>query len=551
MPDSPTPRPVDDRELRAASITRLLHLQATHQLTPGHIRTVADSFGRHPKTIRRWMANASHNDGRYTPRPRPRAILSPTMHTALARWCGNIAGAYHELRQEGYLGEKPISYATFHRTVCRELDAGHRAGLRGGEAARRRFDIHLQRPRGHRNEAWEGDHKQADVWVDVDGEPRKPWLTLFADCSSDAVCGLAITPHTPSREAVLVALRDAMLRGPEHGPFGGLPRQIRVDGGKDFLCRTVGQALGAFAVERVDLPPYHPELKGTIEAINGALVTMLFPRLPGYTRRPRANGSMATRLRPGDPLLTFEAFVAEVRTWIHWWNHEHTIRNLGNRTPHQVWQQDPTPIEDVDPAALHTYTLEAPGNTFTIDGNGVCWQNRHYFGPWMNGMVGTEVTVRYLPHHRHTVEVYDAATGRYLGSADLQGQASEEKRSEVRLTRQRSAARLRRVFKRAERDLAVRYAAVTVPARPRRTGAMTEDEADEELRRLRTPQADTPTPRKRPLPAPTTSWAQDPATPTPPCADQTSSSPPSRVRPLPAPSPSWRPPVHDTHEEHS
>jgi hypothetical protein len=53
---------------------------------------------------------------------------------------------------------------------------------------------------------------------------------------------------------VLVALRDAISREGEHGPFGGVPGAVRVDRGKDFLSRTVGEALGAFAVPVVDLP---------------------------------------------------------------------------------------------------------------------------------------------------------------------------------------------------------------------------------------------------------------------------------------------------------
>ncbi|MEF3113814.1 Mu transposase C-terminal domain-containing protein [Streptomyces chrestomyceticus] len=33
----------------------------------------------------------------------------------------------------------------------------------------------------------------------------------------------------------------------------------------------------------------------------------------------------------------------------------------------------------------------------------------------MTGRAGTRVRVRFMPHHDHRIEVYHAATGRYLG----------------------------------------------------------------------------------------------------------------------------------------
>jgi hypothetical protein len=39
----------------------------------------------------------------------------------------------------------------------------------------------------------------------------------------------AVTAQVPSGESVLVALRDAISRAGEHGPFGGLPGAVRVD----------------------------------------------------------------------------------------------------------------------------------------------------------------------------------------------------------------------------------------------------------------------------------------------------------------------------------
>ncbi|MEU1131070.1 hypothetical protein ABZ383_14600 [Streptomyces sp. NPDC005900] len=64
---------------------------------------------------------------------------------------------------------------------------------------------------------------QAAVLVDVDGKARRPWITWFTDCATNAITGVAVTLGDPSRESVLAALRSAVLREDPYGPFGGLP----------------------------------------------------------------------------------------------------------------------------------------------------------------------------------------------------------------------------------------------------------------------------------------------------------------------------------------
>ena len=77
----------------------------------------------------------------------------------------------------------------------------------------------------------------------------------------------------------------ALDRAEPFGPAGGLPDLVRVDRGKDFLSTAVSSALGAFAVPVIDLPPYTPHLKGTIEALNDSVEEMLFVSMPRYTHQ--------------------------------------------------------------------------------------------------------------------------------------------------------------------------------------------------------------------------------------------------------------------------
>ncbi|MFJ8954304.1 Mu transposase C-terminal domain-containing protein [Streptomyces sp. NPDC102381] len=531
-----------DRAQRPVAVRRLLHLQQHNAMTADHVRTVAEIFKVHPGTVRKWLANARAHNGHYTPAARRRLDLTPAMRDAVARWCGNLAQAHEELTDEGHL---TASYATFHRAVLREYTPGDLAGLRGGERARRRFDIHPGREIGHRNDAWEGDHVEASNWVNVNGQRRKPWITWFAECSTDVICGWAVTPHTPSRAAVLTALHASLLRTPD-SPFGGVPTLIRVDRGADFLSETVSNSMGIFGARCVDLPPRRPEYKGTIEKLNDAVKTMHFPKLPGYTEAPTPDGG--NKPDPDERLLTFEAFVDQLRIWIHSWNFEHRLKTKDSRrnhTPAELWQADLTPIYDVDPAEARTFTLEPVPGKYIISTSGIHWKNRRYVADWMVGRPSQKVTLRYLPHNYDEIEVYDAATATLLGTGTWSNAATPEQRTAIRRTADRQASQLKRDLKKAKKQREERFKPFTVPTHPEPLTNLTDEQAatylrqNPEARPAETPRPDLRTPAQN-----ADAWNTDePATEQPPHA------PPQHPATPANPSASWGQPKPAAEQE--
>ncbi|WYB39747.1 transposase family protein [Streptomyces sp. GD-15H] len=399
---------------------RLLALRREGKLTTGQVRSAADVLGVRERAVWRWLAAAEQDES---------AARAP----------------------------------------------GERAGLAGGERAARRHDVFLARPRGWRNQVWETDHVQGPLLVDVDGTARRPWITWFTDCATNAITGVAVTPGDPSRESVPAALRSAVLREDPYGPFGGLPEKVRVDRGKDFLSRTVSAAFDLLDVTVQDLPAYTPHLKGTVEGLNRAVESMFLAALPGYARQPRP-GKRSSRPRD-EVLLGFEDFTARLLAWTAWWNTEHRPAPLRGQTPLEAWQDDPTPLREVPAADLWTFTLEDAG-TRTLTTRGVRFKKRDYVGAWMTGQAGIQVRVRFMPHHDHRIEVYHAATGRYLGPADLADQATGEQVSAVRRARAARARRLKKDLQASQRE---RYAAANRPEAPRRLGALTTAQAAAEL----------------------------------------------------------------------
>lgn len=96
----------------------------------------------------------------------------------------------------------------------------------------------------------------------------------------------------------------------------------------------------------------------------------------------------------------------------------------------------------------------------------------------MTGQAGIQVRIRFMPHHDHRIEVYHAATGRYLGPADLADQATDEQISAVRRARSARSRRLKKDLEASQRE---RYAAVNQVEPPQRLGALTGAQAEAEL----------------------------------------------------------------------
>ncbi|MFE1442927.1 Mu transposase C-terminal domain-containing protein [Streptomyces sp. NPDC058739] len=464
-------------------MVRLLVLDGRGELTTAHVRAVARGAGVSVRTVWNWLAVA-RAEGRLTPVARPGTPVPDDLRVRLAVWGGNVAAVHRELAAEAAeAGHAVPSLRSLQRMVRRELSAGERAGLRTGEAGRRRYDVYGRRPPVFRNACWEGDHKRVPVRVDIEGHAGCPWVTWFVDVATKVIVGVAVTPHEPARDGVLASLRAGISTAGPYGPFGGLPAVVRVDRGKEFLCRTVTGALGVFAVPVHDLPAYKPYRKGTVEALNNAVEEMFLVSLPGYTRRARPMGAQPPDR--AEDLLPFAGFVEALLGWVRWWNLEHRPAGLAEGlTPSAAWHADPTPLEVVPEEQLAFFALEDDGRVRKISTGGIRWRRRFYIAPWMAGHVGTPVRLRYLPHYDGQIEVFCADSPvRHLGTAYLAETATPEQRRELSAVRDAKARALRADLKAAERLRRTRYTATTTAAAPRPRRTVTGPQAEEELAR--------------------------------------------------------------------
>jgi len=496
----------DLARIRAAAMRHLAVLDARGEVDTRHVRLVAELTEASERTVWRWLKAARAGAIPYADSPartRKRYQIDEAARVTLAYWRGNAAAAWREICTETPQDSRPPSRATFYRAIGRDLTGGQRAGLREGERAMREHSVFLKRPPEHRNSVWETDHTQLPIRVDVEGNLRKPWLTWFIDTGKQVIMGAAVTPGYPNRESILTALRAAILTEPPYGPAGGLPTTVRVDRGLDFLAATVKKALGAFAVTLDDLPAYSPHLKGTVEGRNKHIKRMLIAALPGFTRPQTLRNGKPVAEHP--PML-FEPFTGHVFRWIDQWNREHTPAGLDGLTPLEAWLADPTPIDVPSREDLRLFTMEDDNGRVLILGNkGVRWRKHDYVDDWMEGKTGLKVRIRHMLHHEDDIEIFDAATLRYLGPGYRTGRKDPELVKRVKKKRAAEIKAMKKDLRAAERRRAERYAPVSEPAPPRLIGQLSDLEAElergyqplEDLARLASPAA---VPR-RPMPA--------------------------------------------------
>ena len=179
---------------RSAVVRRLAALEGEGRLGSEQVQLAADGLGVSERTVWRWVRQARAGEG-LDRRPRERFQVTDEIRQRLAFWRGNVAAVHRELAEAAKAGGPPApSLSTLQRAVARDVLAGDRAGLAGGERARRAHDVFLQRPGTHRNAVWEADHVEAPVEVDAGGRLVKPWVTWFVDAGTNVVCGTAVTP---------------------------------------------------------------------------------------------------------------------------------------------------------------------------------------------------------------------------------------------------------------------------------------------------------------------------------------------------------------------
>jgi putative transposase len=310
------------------------------------------------------------------------------------------------------------------------------------------------------------DHKKLPIVVLPPRGPAVcPWLTTIVDDGTRALVGwaIALTPHTGT---VLTAMRMALTQDPARGPFGGIPAGVRIDRGLEFASGPIKDVFATLCVDANRLPAFMPFRKGKVERIHLTIDQTMLCGLPGYTEGPRDAsgvlfGPVSDRLKAraaapdaGVGPLRIERFVDLFVGWAAWYNMERPHRMLDGRTPAQAWDDDVSPVHQVEPERLRHLLLAETSRVVGKDG--IQFNSLAYIAPELHGRGGERVQVRYMPHDARWIEVYLGDV--HLCTAFPQGQLppgeAEKFRAHARDEGKRLSADRRRAAARARVELA-------------------------------------------------------------------------------------------------
>lgn len=450
------------------------HLLESRQLygllKPGEVSRAAAVCGVSTATIYRWLAKGSTKRS-------SKAKFEPSEDDQVAVFAasGNLRLAY-KIRTEH--DDTLPSFSTFRRGILATLDRATLAAARRGLAGRDAARMVLADREYRRNERWEGDHTQLEIYIVPEHreQPVRPWLTWLIDAGTRYVVGWALSTERPTRGTVLASIRMGVGNYPELGPVHGRPEILVWDNGLEFTANAVTEAGARLGSMTVNTFPYSPSKKPKIERINQTIERELLARLPHYTNGPRKkDGTLYYRAAD---YLTLDHFVLALTGWIRGYNAERAHSSLDGRTPERAWLEDPTPIVEIPNEEVRIFTLEHVRRKVRRD-LGVHVNGVAYTAPELIGLEGAEVGVGRVPYDESSVEIF--LDGEWCCTARPTTRLSPENVRaflETRTDKNKTAARLRRKAGRmriapiTEDEPSPRVLTATTPApKPKRPSA--------------------------------------------------------------------------------
>lgn len=405
-----------DHDLALSVVDGLRARRGEHgsRLPDGVLADAAGVLGVSRPTLSRWMAEGVPAARRLM----PRYALEDDDEARAVLYEKNFSRAAAHAELVRLRGDQAPSLRTLQRAF-RGLPAGVQAAITDGEQGWRAHRPAQRYEPEFRNQHWQGDHQELDIWVRPAGRGRKalrPWLTVFEDCFSRAIMGYALSPR-PNQGHVLAALGSAIRLRAERGPFCGVPQWLTTDRGMEFVADAVIEAVVMLRMTAMPTLPRHPEHNGKVERLHGTVGSMFLAGLPGYTGAARQRDG---RLSAGEFVLPLDVFLAELAAWTHSYNTTKPHAGLDGRTPLQAWQQDPTPISRPPEAMLRRYLLK--GESRVVRRTTITLRGRPYVAECLARYEGRRLELRHDPNDDFELELYDGEE--WVGTAVQQEQAT-------------------------------------------------------------------------------------------------------------------------------
>jgi len=294
-------------------------------------------------------------------------------------------------------GHQAPSYSSIARIVG-SVSEGRIAAASNPAAYQDHHELVHRREALASNEMWQADHTVLDILVlDDTGNAVRPWLSVVLDDYSRAIAGYFISLDAPSALNTALALRHAIWRKADpNWIISGVPEQLYVDNGSDFISEHIEQACMALKIRLTHSLPRRPRGRGKIERLFRTINDMFLPDLPGHLIQGKPLSVPALSLN--ELRSRFEAFVGSV--------YHQRLHGSTGEAPVSRWEKGgflpamPDSLDQLDMLLVH---VPKPRKVLR---DGIRLLGRRYVEPTLAAFVGEQVTVLYDPRDLTEVHVY-------------------------------------------------------------------------------------------------------------------------------------------------
>jgi putative transposase len=422
------------------------------------VQAQAQSAGRHPSTLYRWLQAYRHSGQLSSLAPTKRGVhpgyyrLDPAVETMLATTIDEFylhgqkrsaQQTYQEVARRCRNAGIPRPHPNTVRNRIKALSAKEKWRRReGGKAVRDKYTpLHGAFPGAD----WplaviQIDHTPVDLLLvdDVHRRPvGRPWITLAIDVFSRMVAGFSVSFDPPGAMAVGLCLGHAIL--PKDSwlarhdiatpwPVWGVMGTVHADNAKEFRGKMLRLACQEYGIDLHWRPVARPHFGGHIERLLGTLNEEIHA-LPGSTfSNPQARGHYDAEQHAAMTLSEFERWLAILIVEIY---HQRLHREL-DMTPLQKYEEgifgtDERPGRGLPERLLDETQLRLtfmPYAERTVQSHGIMIDEIAYYDdilkPWMHSLDPSETSgkrkfiVRRDPRDISRIYFYDPDLKQYF-----------------------------------------------------------------------------------------------------------------------------------------
>lgn len=389
---------------KAIARFRLLQPHLEHDIP---LARIAVERGIAERTLRRWLAAWRANGIQGLERARRSDAgmarrLAPEMEAivrsmATRRPRPTVAAIHRKVQAEAKTRDLPSASYSVVARIVRGIKPARITVATDPAAYRDRHELVHRRDSDTPNEMWQADHTVLDVLLLEGGKPARPWLTVVMDDHSRAIAGFFLTIAAPSAVNTALALRQAIWRKVDPDwAVCGIPEQLYVDNGSDFVSENIEQACIALKIRLIHSRPGRPRGRGKIERFFRTVNDMFLPDIPGH-------------LIKGKPLSEPAIDLAELAM-----RFERFLHDVYHRRPHGTTGEEPLarwqsggflPALPESREALDMLLLRVP-KPRKVGRDGIRFMGRRYVEPTLAAFVGEQVDVLYDPCDLAEVRIY-------------------------------------------------------------------------------------------------------------------------------------------------